>query len=74
MLSHAPVSPDTVLYMDYGSRELSNHSNMKQQFSRVSAKLLNRGVMLTCRIVPGGEHSEASWEQQIPVFMDCLKL
>ena len=72
MLSHAPVSPDTVLYMDYGSRELSNHSNMKQQFSRVSAKLLNRGVMLTCRIVPGGEHSEASWEQQIPYFMNAL--
>ena len=72
MLSHASISPDTVLYMDYGSREMSNHSNMKRQFSRVAAKLLDRGIMLTCRIIPGGDHSEASWEQQIPYFMNTL--
>ena len=36
--------------------------------------LLKKRVNLTLRIVPGGTHSEASWEQQIPVFMDCLKL
>ena len=29
-------------------------------------------VNLAFRIVPGGTHSEASWEQQIPIFMDCL--
>ena len=27
---------------------------------------------VTMRIVPYGEHSEACWEQQIPVFMACL--
>ena len=48
------------------------HSNMKRQFGRVAAKLLDRGVMLNCRIVPGGNHSEASWEQQIPYFMNTL--
>ena len=72
LLSHASISPDTVLYMDYGSREMPYHSNMKRQFGRVAAKLLGRGVMLTCRIVPGGNHSEASWEQQIPYFMNTL--
>ena len=72
LLTHASISPDTVLYMDYGSRELPYHSNMKAQFSRVAAKLLDRGIMLNCRIVPGGNHSEASWEQQIPYFMNTL--
>jgi len=36
--------------------------------------LLKKYTNLTFRIVPGGEHSEASWEKQIPVFMDCLGL
>jgi hypothetical protein len=28
--------------------------------------------MLTSRIVPGGEHCEASWEKQVPLFMPLL--
>ncbi len=72
MLRHTPIEPDTVVYMDYGSRELSFHSNMKVQFAKVAARLLERGVMLDCRIVPGGNHNEASWEQQIPFFMNTL--
>ena len=72
LLRTAPIGPDTVVYMDYGSRELSFHSNMKRQFSRVAARLLERGVMLESRIVPGGDHNEASWERQIPFFMHTL--
>ena len=58
--------------MDYGSRELPAHGNMQRQFSRVAARLLERGVLLNCRIVPGGEHNETSWQRQIPFFMDTL--
>ncbi len=72
MLRHSPIAPDTVVYMDYGSREMPFHSNMKTQFSRVASRLLERGVLLDCRIVPGGNHNEASWEQQIPFFMNTL--
>ena len=72
LLREAPMAPDTVVYMDYGSRELSFHANMKRQFSRVVSRLLERGVMLDCRIVPGGDHNEASWERQIPFFMETL--
>ena len=28
--------------------------------------------MLTSRIVPWGDHCEASWERQIPFFMSTL--
>jgi predicted alpha/beta superfamily hydrolase len=72
MLCQSSIQPDTVVYMDYGSRELPFHNNMKQQFSKVAARLLERGVLLNCRIVPNGNHNEASWEQQIPFFIDTL--
>ena len=72
MLCNAPIAPDTVIYMDYGSRELPFHSNMKRQFSKVAMRLLERGVLLDCRIVPDGNHNEASWEQQIPFFINTL--
>ena len=72
MLHQSPVGPDTVVYMDYGSLELPSHNTMKQQFSKVASLLLERGVLLDCRIIPGGSHCEASWEQQIPFFMNTL--
>jgi len=72
MLAQTPIRPGTVVYMDYGSRELPNHRIMKRQFRRVVDRLLQRGVLLTCRIVPGGDHSEAGWEEQIPYFMNTL--
>ena len=36
--------------------------------------LLTKRVNLAMRIVPGGNHSEASWEKQVPIFMECLGL
>ena len=42
-----------------------------QILSRVDCPL-GRGVLLTCRIVPDGEHCEASWEKQIPFFLETL--
>jgi predicted alpha/beta superfamily hydrolase len=72
LILHADIAPDTVLYMDYGSREMPNHPDMRAQFRKVVSHLLDRQVLLTCRIVPGGDHSEASWEKQIPFFMNTL--
>ena len=72
MLRNAPLDPDTVVYMDYGSRALPFHKNMKDQFRKVASRLLERGVYLDCRIIPGGNHNEASWERQIPFFMSTL--
>ena len=38
-------------------------------------KLQNtKRVNLALRIVPDGNHSESSWEKQIPIFMECLGL
>ena len=63
---------DSVLYMDYGSKEFKNHAVQKQVFGDTCAALIQKNVLLTSRIVPGGTHSEASWEKCIPFFMNAL--
>ena len=72
LIREAEIAPDTVLYMDYGQREMGNHAKMSRRLSRTARLLLERGVLLDFRIVPGGEHCEASWERQIPFFMNTL--
>ena len=72
LVGKAQVGQDTVIYMDYGSEELANHGFMLERMTDMGALLLSKGVRLTFRIVPGGNHSEASWERQVPVFMECL--
>lgn len=72
MISRAVLDPDTVLYMDYGSKEFGNHRNLRHTFGEFAELLIRRNVLTDCRIVPGGTHCEASWERQIPFFMNTL--
>ncbi len=74
LLGTAPVRPGTLVYMDYGSREMGHLPGMKmaRRFGHVASVLMERGAFVTARIVPGGEHCEASWERQIPFFMNTL--
>ena len=58
--------------MDYGELEMGNHAVMRRQFAKLTAALMEKGVLLESRIVPGGTHCEACWEQQIPFFMATL--
>ena len=74
LISETEFPGETVLYMDYGSRELENHAPTMEALTSVNEQLLDKGVYTTFRIVPGGDHSEASWERQIPIFMRCLGL
>ena len=74
MIGSAKIAADTTIYMDYGSEELSNHPVQKKALMDMSQLLLEKNVNLAFRIIPGGNHSEASWEKQIPIFMDCLGL
>ncbi len=73
-VARAHIRRDTCIYMDYGSEEMFNHAANAEALISTSHLLLTKRVNLALRIVPGGNHSEASWERQIPVFMDCLGL
>ena len=72
LVGRANLAPGTVLYMDYGSREMGNHEGMRRGFAEMCSKVLTRGIRLTSRIVPGGTHSEASWEKQLPFMFHTL--
>ena len=45
---------------------------MLAAFADTGSVLLEKGVLLTSRIVPNGDHCEACWEEQIPIFMRIL--
>lgn len=74
LIARADIKNDTCIYMDYGSLEIYNHASSAEALISVAHLLLTKRVNLAFRIVPGGTHSEASWEQQVPIFMDCLGL
>ena len=71
-IQKAKYRKNTIIYTDYGSKEFSNHDVQKQLFAATCAYLIKQNVLLTSRIVPDGDHSEASWERQIPYFMAAL--
>ncbi len=72
MIRNARLNSNTVVYMDYGSEELTNHANMLHQYANITSLLMEKNVLVDSRIVPGGTHCEASWERQIPFFMNTL--
>lgn len=74
LLRSASFAPGTVLYMDMGERELPERLRplALRQWSAVCRELTRKGVLLTARFVPEGEHNEASWEKQNPFFLSTL--
>ena len=72
LIRKTSFSPDTVVYMDYGSEEAKGQERTTEAFWRCAGALSDRGVFVTARVVPGGTHCEACWEKQIPVFMPIL--
>ena len=61
----------TTLYMDYGQNEF-RRIRTRETYGDVCKALMRKGVLLASRIVPDGTHSEASWEKQIPYFMQVF--
>ena len=74
LLRKTTPQPDTVIYMNYGSEELPNHAGIDHALMSALQLLMDKGVKPALHIVPGGSHCEASWEKQIPAFMECLGL
>ncbi|MBQ4616468.1 MAG: alpha/beta hydrolase [Mailhella sp.] len=70
LLRNAPMARDTVVYMDWGSAEVDR--SMARDQREVADALFDRKISLTARVVPGGDHSEASWEKQAPFFIETL--
>lgn len=72
LIKKSTPAEDTRIYMDYGSEELNNHSENREILQAAVELLVRKDISLGFRVVPGGSHCEASWEKQIPIFMDWL--
>ena len=72
MIKDAEPANDTVIYMDYGSKEFGYESWSRQNFVRTAELLGSKDILLTTRLIPGGEHNEASWEKQLPFVIPTL--
>lgn len=71
-LAKEEILPNTTVYMDVGTEEMSLEGGSAEGYAAFAAMLISRNVALTQRIIAGGEHCEASWERQIPIFMPVL--
>ncbi len=69
MIRNAQIGP-TVMYMDAGENELRRRGT--SVFARTTSELMKKKVLLTSRIIPDGNHNEASWEKQLPFFVNTL--
>ena len=72
MIRQASLNPETVLYMDYGKKEMIEHKGMHKIFGQISNLLYNKQIMMQTRIIPHGEHTEGCWEKQLPFFISTL--
>ncbi len=72
IIEKSKMNTETIIYMDYGSRELNNHEASKDTLLRATTILLDKNINATLRIISGGTHSEASWSKQVPIFMKLL--
>mgnify|MGYP003003687264 CR=1 FL=1 len=66
LVGRAKLEPGTVLYMDYGSREMGNHDGIRREFSNLSGKLMTRGIHLTSRIVPAAPTARPAGKNSCP--------
>ena len=74
MVARASYQPDTAIFLSYGQNEMGNHPGNRWAIGMTAKELYAKGVNLTLRIVRDADHCEAAWEQEVPVFMDCLNL
>ena len=72
LIRKSKYRPDTAVYLDFGQREFGGNKEMRRSFMDTVNALEQQDVPITCRIVPNGDHNEATWEEQIPFFIPVL--
>lgn len=72
LVKNSRVSPDTTIYMDMGTEEMTMEGGSIEKYARFCEVMLAQGLALTQRIVPAGKHCEASWERQLPFCIPVL--
>ncbi|MBO4383905.1 MAG: alpha/beta hydrolase [Clostridia bacterium] len=74
MIKTHPLKNPTRVYIDMGGGEAKGYIRMLTGIFDVAKELAVSGAEVAARVVPDAMHSEAYWEQRIPVFMQYLEL
>lgn len=69
-----PLKSDTRIFLSWGAEELGpEHSDQIDGIVRELETGVQRRGVKTCRYCqPNGQHNEASWERQVPLWMEFL--
>ena len=73
-INNSKMNEDTCIYMDYGSKELDNHSENKDILTKATTMLINKNINATLSIARDGKHCEASWAKRVPYIMKWLDI
>ncbi len=80
-MKESPISPDTRIYLSWGTREAYGLRNTDQEdrssktygWNKKAAEyLITRGTTVKLHCQVGGGHCEADWEKLVPAFLDFL--
>lgn len=71
-IANGKFKKDAILFTDYGTKEFKNHSAQLKIFGETVRLLIEKGVAVTARVVPGGTHSEQSWRRELPYMFSVL--
>lgn len=71
-----PLQADTSIYLSWGSSEQRSKRSFVYS-TKVNLEIANllyaQSIRLHLNLVVGGQHNEASWEKEIPVFLNFFK-
>jgi len=80
-LRKTDISPDTRIYLSWGTREAwgiknpdedDRHSKTYNWNKKVADQVASSGAAVKMHCQIGGGHCEADWEQLVPTFMNFL--
>ena len=75
LANRAKINSDTIIYLDYGSTEAGRNKFAQRAFNgfwNCVEALRIKSLNLNVRVIQGGMHNEASWDKQVPVFINLF--
>ena len=74
-IDQSHISPDTKIYMDFGSNEIRSKLRTAEAIDnmlQINHSFQNKGCNTYPNLVVRGTHSEASWQTIVPLFLKYL--
>lgn len=69
------LASKTHIYLSWGSNEASTKlqfATISSQYMKIIRELSNRKICFYPNLIVKGEHNEASWEKEVPIFLSFL--